>query len=217
MAKSQERLSTTIQRGQPWCRQHLGWPLNLYHEQTNKRTKKQHRCVCLFDVSPSAMRLCFVLRTQAGVPPKIARCSAAMPLCKFCVKFLDPRRDLWRKVAEVPIVKRCGGRQSLGACQLTGGLPLRSHSAQDWTPAQPPPRHKCCVCVYEVAGHSPGRFIFSNKTASGFSPLVDQKSGPRFQEPLKETNTDTRLMHNVCDRIAASLQQSFMFFDWRYS
>jgi hypothetical protein len=36
MAKSQERLSTTIQRGQPWCRQHLGWPLNLYHEQTNE-------------------------------------------------------------------------------------------------------------------------------------------------------------------------------------
>ena len=139
----------------------------------------------MFDVSPSAMRLCFVLRTQAGVPPKIARCSAAMPLCKFCVKFLDPRRDLWRKVAEVPIVKRCGGRQSLGACQLTGGLPLRSHSAQDWTPAQPPPRHKCCVCVYEVAGHSPGRLIFSNKTASEFSPLVDQKKRPSFPGAAK--------------------------------
>jgi hypothetical protein len=31
---------------------------------------------------------------------------------------------------------------------------------------------------------------------------------PRFPEPLKETNTDTPLMHNVYDRIGTELQQS---------
>jgi len=144
MAKSQQRLSTTIQKGQPWCRQHLGWPLNLNHEQTNKRTKNSIAAfVCLMFRRARCVCASFCELRQ-GIPPKIARCSTAMPLRKFCVKFLDPRRDLWRKVAEVPIVKTCGGRQSLGACQLTGGLPLQSHSAQDWTPAQPPPRHKCC-------------------------------------------------------------------------
>jgi hypothetical protein len=38
--------------------------------------------------------------------------------------------------------------------------------------------------------------------------LVEQKKRPRFPEPLKETNTDTGLMHNVCDQIGTELQQS---------
>jgi hypothetical protein len=38
--------------------------------------------------------------------------------------------------------------------------------------------------------------------------LVEQKKRPRFPEPLKETNTDIRLMHNVCDRIGTELQQT---------
>jgi hypothetical protein len=38
--------------------------------------------------------------------------------------------------------------------------------------------------------------------------LVEQKSGS-ISGAAKETNTDTRLMNNVCDRIRTELQQSF--------
>ena len=33
--------------------------------------------------------------------------------------------------------------------------------------------------------------------------------GDEVPEPLKKTNTDIPLVHNVCDRIGTGLQQSF--------
>ena len=52
--------------------------------------------------------------------------------------------------------------------------------------------------------------LFTNKTTSDCQPaLVEQKKRLRETEPLKETNTDTRLMHNVCGRIGTGLQESF--------
>jgi hypothetical protein len=77
----------------------LGWPLNLYHEQTNKRTEIKHRCVvCLLFVFSLRCFLCsrqhlhISLSTclEAGHPPKLDFARAALSLRKFCVKFLDP-------------------------------------------------------------------------------------------------------------------------------
>ena len=46
--------------------------------------------------------------------------------------------------------------------------------------------------------------LFTSKTPSDCQPaLVEQKNGPVFPKPLKETNTDTPFMHNVYDRIGA--------------
>jgi hypothetical protein len=51
--------------------------------------------------------------------------------------------------------------------------------------------------------------LFTNKTPSDCQPaLVEQKKRPRFPEPLKETDTDTGLMHDVCDPIGTELHQS---------
>src|SRR6516225_9384957 len=41
-------------------------------------------------------------------PPKLSSPSRRIGLRKFCVKFLDPRRGLWRKVATTKVVRRGG-------------------------------------------------------------------------------------------------------------
>ena len=98
--------------GQPWCWEHLGWPLFVQHVQfirsrTNNHInshKLRNLCLfahdCLFDIQSIQSVVCLIIasgrdhpfrRLIKGVaPPKFIARSLAISLSKFCVKFLDP-------------------------------------------------------------------------------------------------------------------------------